>query len=184
MVKIILLDRDGVINKNNKDQYVRSWEHFEFLPGSIEAIKKITDLGIEIFVISNQAGVAKGLYTEEELSRMTQNMLGAIKAGGGNVNKVHYCLHRDEDACDCRKPKTGLFEQAIVGRKVDPGQVFVIGDSARDIQAGQKLGFRTILVLSGNTKDREEINDFELKPDFIAKDLLDAVDTVIVKENN
>ncbi|MCP4650068.1 MAG: HAD family hydrolase [PVC group bacterium] len=179
---IILLDRDGVINKNVKGQYVSSWEGFEFLPRSLEAIRRLSESGLEINIVSNQAGVAKGIYTKAELDRITRNMLTKIEEAGGQIKAVYYCLHRDEDNCNCRKPKTGLYEQAIAGRKIDKEKVIVIGDSERDIVAGKKLGYRTILVLSGNTKNREAVDNFEVKPDSIALDLLDAVETVLVKE--
>ena len=181
MEKVIFLDRDGVINKDKKD-YVRSWAEFEFLPNVFAALRRLTELGYKIIIISNQAGVGKGLYTQENLTEMTEKMLQRIRRNSASIYSVHYCRHLDQDNCVCRKPKTGLFKQAILGKAVDLSETFFIGDSQRDIEAGKNLGCKTILVLSGHTKTEQEVGDFKFRPDFIAVDLLDAVESVIEKK--
>ncbi|MBU4477937.1 MAG: D-glycero-beta-D-manno-heptose 1,7-bisphosphate 7-phosphatase [Candidatus Omnitrophica bacterium] len=180
MDKIIFLDRDGVINKD-LNGYVTAWPEFEFLPNVLEAIKRLSELGFKVVVVSNQAGVAKGYYTAETLARITAQMLETVRAAGGRIFSVHYCTHRDEDDCICRKPKTGLFKQALAGISVNLKETFFVGDNERDIEAGKKMGCRTILVLSGITKTKADVYNFKHRPDFIADDLWDAVERIIAK---
>ena len=188
-MKIIFLDRDGVINRDpGFGGYVTSWEEFEFLPGALEAIKKLNQAGFDVIVISNQAGVAKELYTLQDLDEITKNMLKEVEKAGARIHAVHYCLHKDEDNCSCRKPKTGLFSQATKGLQASPvrnrrfsngvnfSDTFFVGDNRRDVLAGKAIGCKTIFVLSGNTK----LQDLDVKPDFIAKDLLVAVDKIVL----
>lgn len=178
VTKAIFLDRDGVINKDpGFGGYVTSWKEFEFLPGALEALKKLSRAGYEIIVISNQAGVAKGLYTLQDLNEITKNMLKGIKEAGAKIRSVHYCPHRDEDDCNCRKPKTGLLLQATDGLKVAFSDTFFVGDNRRDILAGKAAGCKTIFVLSGNTR----LEDLDVKPNFIARDLLQAVEKIVLK---
>lgn len=176
--RVIFLDRDGVINRDPTGGYVTNWEDFHFLDGSKEAIKKLTDSGYEVILISNQAGVAKGLYTLEALDEITRRMTAEIEKAGGKIGSVFYCPHRDEDNCDCRKPKTGLFRKATEGLDIDFGKTYFIGDGVMDIEAGRNAGCKTILVLSGKTSidDRE---NWTAQPDYIFKDLLEAVNWLL-----
>jgi len=178
-MKIIFLDRDGVINRDSGfGAYVTSWKVFEFLPGSLLALKKLHQAGYRVIVISNQAGVSKGLYTKQDVDELTQNMQKEVAAAGGKLEAVHYCLHQDSDNCDCRKPKTGMFAQATKGMEINFADTFFVGDSRRDVLAAKAIGAKSIFVLSGNTK----LADLDVKPDFIAKDLLNAVERIILKD--
>lgn len=180
MEKVIFIDRDGVINQdpmaaNTGKEYITDWAEFHFLPGVLGAFKKLAENSYKVIIISNQAGVGKGIYTREKLDEITGNMLDQIEAAGGKIHSVQYCVHKKEDNCDCRKPNTGLFKKAIEGLNVDFKKTYFIGDTKRDIEAGRKIGCRTILVLSGKVKDSEEVNSWMIKPDFIKKDLSGAV---------
>jgi len=154
--KYVFLDRDGVINKDGGDSdkgYITCWENFEFLPGVVEAIKKITVRGYKVIVISNQQGVAKGYYTKEDLDEITENMVKAIKDAGGDIEDVYYCTHLKDENCDCRKPKPGLFIKAKKDHEIeDLRGSFFIGDTESDMQVGQREGLRNILVLTGKNK--------------------------------
>ena len=175
-MKAIFLDRDGVINRDpGFGGYITSWKGFEFLPGSLEAIKKLNQAGFEIVVISNQGGVAKGLYALKDLDEITQNMLREIEKAGGRIRSVHYCPHKDEDSCNCRKPETGLFSQATKGLQVNFADSFFVGDNRRDVLAAKAIGCKSIFVLSGNTK----LEELDVRPDFVARDLLEAVEKII-----
>jgi D-glycero-D-manno-heptose 1,7-bisphosphate phosphatase len=179
-LRLIFLDRDGVINVDpGPGLYVTRWGEFQFLPGAIDAIRKLTEEGYEIVVISNQAGVTKGLYTMEVLEEMTRNMVHEIEKRGGRLRSVHYCPHVDDDNCDCRKPRTGLLKTATQGLTVNFKDTFFIGDGITDIKAGKDIGAKTILVLSGKTslKDRAQ---WDVEPDYIAQDLKDAVERIIL----
>jgi len=177
-MKIIFIDRDGVINKD-LFAYVTSWERFTFLDGSLEALKKLTGSGYEIVIISNQAGVSKGDYSLEELNVINENMLIEIETVAGKRPNTYYCTHTDEDNCGCRKPKLGLFRQAEkkLG-KVNYKNVYYIGDQERDIETAKNLGAKSILVLSGRT-DKEELKDWDIKPDHVKENLMDAVNLVL-----
>jgi len=178
-MKTIFLDRDGVINRDpGFGGYVTCWEKFEFLPGSLEALKELNQAGFGVIVISNQAGVAKGLYTKQDLDELTGNMLREVEAVGGRITAVNYCTHQDEDNCDCRKPKTGMFHKAAEGLDVNFSKTFFIGDSRRDVLAGRAVGCKTIFVRSGNTK----LEDLDVPCDFVTKDLLEAVDKIVLKK--
>lgn len=178
-MKLILLDRDGVINKDpQKKLYVTKWVDFHFLPGAISAIKRLNKAGFKIAVISNQAGVAKGLFSKTDLNLVTKKMLAKIKARGGGIKKVYYCLHRNEDNCCCRKPKTGLLKKAVSYFNAFPRQIFFIGDSRFDVEAGHKFGCKTILVLSGKSR-LKDIKNWPVRPDYVTKDLNSAVDLVV-----
>ncbi len=186
MDKIIFIDRDGVINQdpmaaNTRKEYITDWPEFHFLPGVLEALKRLTKNGYKIIIVSNQAGVGKGIYTKDKLDEITKNMLREIEAAGGKIHSVQYCIHTKEDNCDCRKPNTGLFKKAIEGLSVDFTNTYFIGDTKRDILAGKKIGCRTILVLSGKTKDKSKVSGWEIKPDVIAKDLNEAVNGIIME---
>lgn len=183
MKGIIFLDRDGVINKYPGNfKYVESQKDFIFLPRVKEAIALLTKAGYKIFVISNQAGVSKRIYSKETLSGITKNMLNEIERSGGRIEEVLYCIHTEEENCNCRKPKTGLINQVLaVGGYVDKKQSFFIGDSIRDIKTGKNAALKTILVLSGREKI-ENKDSWEIQPDFIAEDLYEAAEIIISQD--
>lgn len=179
-MKIIFLDRDGVINNYPGDtRYITNWSEFYFLPGTKQAIRKLTEAGFKIFIISNQAGVTKGVYSLKTLDGITKNMLKDIGLSGGRIEDVFYCIHREGDNCSCRKPKTGLIDRAM--EKFDyrhSPSVYFIGDSIIDVQTGKNSGCKTILVLSGKESLGNKPN-WETQPDYIFKDLQEAVDFII-----
>jgi len=180
--KLVFLDRDGVINKDPggwvPSSYVTNVDEFIFLPGSVEAIKKLCNSGYEIIVVSNQAGLSKGHYTKKTLDKITAKMIGELKKYGGTLKKVYYCIHQNSDNCACRKPKTGLFEMAKKELDTEIAGSYIIGDGKRDIEAGKKVGLKTILLLSGKTKAKD-IDEWEIKPDFVFKNLLAAVNFIL-----
>ncbi|MFH0712324.1 MAG: HAD-IIIA family hydrolase, partial [Candidatus Jorgensenbacteria bacterium] len=148
--KIVLLDRDGVINKRAlKADYIKTWSEFEFLPGSIEAIKMLSDDGYEIYVITNQPGVARGMMTKESLDEINQKMKEELKKNGADINGLYQCLHGWNDGCDCRKPKPGLLYEAAFENDFDLTKAVFIGDDERDLEAGEAAGCRTILLKPG-----------------------------------
>jgi len=185
-MKVIFLDRDGVINRYPGDfEYVKSWEEFQFLPKIKPALKKLNAQGFKIFVVSNQAGISKNVYSQEALDLITKNMLKELKDDAIEISEVYYCIHRQEDNCSCRKPNTGLIEQALnelkkEGYKVKLEDSYFIGDTIRDIETGKKAGLKTILVFSGKEKS-ENKNNWQVFPDFTAQDLYEAVEKIIIQ---
>lgn len=176
-MKVVFLDRDGVINEfPGNGKYVTKLKEFRFIPGSLEALRILTEKDYTIFVISNQAGVAKGVYTRDKLNHITRNMLQEVRAAGGRIKKVFYCTHRSDDGCDCRKPEIGSVRRALelMNKTIRSAQkAFFIGDTEVDILAGHNAGCKTIFVLSGR-ENRRHMRGWTVKPDFIAQDLLAA----------
>ena len=180
--KIIFIDRDGVINKDpggwTKHNYVTRPKEFKFLSGSKEAVKKLNDAGYEIIIISNQAGINRGYYSKDELDIVSSKMLEEMKNEGALIKKVYYCVHQPGDNCDCRKPKVGLFKEAEKQLGIKAGGTYFIGDAKTDIEAGENMGLKTILVLSGKTS-LEDIRSLEVKPGYIFDNLLEAVEFIL-----
>ena len=151
MSKVILLDRDGVINrKAAAGDYVKDWGEFEFLPGAIEAIRLLTQNGYDIYIITNQRGIARGMMSEHDLEVIHTRMKEELKKNGATIKQIYYCPHSDEDNCDCRKPKPGLLLRAANEHDFDLTKVVFIGDDQPDIEAGNAAGCKVIMVEPGN----------------------------------
>ena len=149
------------------------------MPNAKEALALLTRAGYEILVVSNQGCVARGLISQEDLGLITQDMMKAVEAEGGKIGGVFYCLHETKDQCECKKPKIGLFKEASRGRAINFQSTFFIGDSAEDVEAGENIGCKKILVLSGRTRREEETDQFPVKPDVIKKDILEAAQWIL-----
>ena len=181
-MKAVFLDRDGVINKYpGHRKYVTSLKKFRFIPGAKRALKRLGDSGYAIFVISNQAGVSKGVYSRSTLDRITSHMLKELKKYGIDIAAVYYCTHRPDARCPCRKPKTGMVKKALKEHGL-PARIlkssFFVGDSIMDVQTAANAGLRSILVFSGREKARNR-RLWPLEPDFTAKDLSGAAQIII-----
>ncbi len=181
--KTVFLDRDGVISVFTPNDYIKNWKEFKFIPGAVEGLKILCKNNYRLVIISNQAGVNKGLFTKKSLDDLTKKMLDVLKKQGVEVAKIYYCPHTPEENCDCRKPKPGAFYRAQkeLGN-IDLKDAFFVGDSDIDIQAGKAAGTKTILVLSGKTKSAEETKDWQVKPDYIARDLTSASEIILKTE--
>jgi len=178
-MKVIFLDRDGVINQYpGHKQYVVSAQGMRLLPGVCKAIARLTKAGFKIFIISNQAGVGKGIYSREELSRITDKLLKGIEKAGGKITATHYCTHRPEENCRCRKPKAGMIEIVRKKYRFNAEKAFFIGDSIRDVQTAHAAGLQSILVLSGREKLSNR-NNWQDIPDFIFPNLISAVSLIL-----
>lgn len=156
--RLVILDRDGVINRESKD-FIRSPAEWVPLPGSLEAIAALGAGGFDVVVASNQSGVARGLFTPATLADIHRRMTSAIEAAGGRLAGIYFCPHGPDDGCDCRKPKPGLLRQVEAAFGTSLAGVPAIGDSARDLQAAQAVGARAILVRTGNGRETEAALD-------------------------
>lgn len=180
--KVIFIDRDGVLNEDPIGDYVKSWQDFRFIPGTLQALKKLNNAGFDIVIISNQAGIGDGAYTETALKEITDNMLAELKKERIPIRGIYYCLHGKEADCACRKPKTGLFEQAARDIFFEPSQTYFIGDKVSDVQAGKNFGLRTLFVLTGHGKyDQARLKEGE-QPERILTSLREAVDYLLSRE--
>lgn len=145
--RVVFLDRDGVINKKPpKADYVKKWEEFEFLPDVISAIKLLNDNKYQVYIISNQPGIARGMMTKDDLENINKNFEEELAKYGAKVDGVYMCLHGWDEGCDCRKPKPGLLLDASFDHGIDLRSAVFIGDDERDLQAGEAAGCKTILI--------------------------------------
>ena len=176
---VVFMDRDGVINEN-RDDYVRSVDDLVFLPGALESLARLRQAEIPVVVVSNQAGVGRGLLDPEELQRINETMCRAISESGGEIRGVYCCIHRKDEGCDCRKPEIGLLRRACEDHGLSLDDSYLIGDGESDMEAGRKAGCVTILVLSGRSS-AEDVANWRAKPDHIVSDLSAAVDFILVR---
>ena len=144
----VLLDRDGVINYDS-DEYIKSAEEWMPLPGSLEAIALFNKKNYKVVVITNQSGLARGLYNETILTEMHNKMHRLTQAKGGRIENIYYCPHLPEDNCQCRKPKPGLLTDFARDKNIRLKNIYFIGDKLADVQAAEAAGARPILVKTG-----------------------------------
>jgi D-glycero-D-manno-heptose 1,7-bisphosphate phosphatase len=180
----IFLDRDGTIN--NEVEFLRTSDQLKLIPRSADAIAELNELGFKIFILTNQSGIARGILTENDLHRIHTKLLQLLEEQNAHIDKIYYCPHHPEGsiekytkACECRKPKPGMYRAAAKEYNIDLSRSFVIGDKMIDIQAGNNCGAHTILVLTGYGKtELEDCRRNGVKIDYIAKDLYEAVQFV------
>jgi D-glycero-D-manno-heptose 1,7-bisphosphate phosphatase len=147
-VKLIILDRDGVINRDS-DQFIKSPDEWRPIPGSLEAIARLNHAGFRVVVATNQSGIGRGLFDMATLNAIHEKMYKALALVGGRVDALFYCPHTADAQCECRKPRTGMLKEIGVRFGVDLADVPCIGDSLRDLAAAEAVGAQPILVLSG-----------------------------------
>ena len=145
--KSLFIDRDGVINKSvPAPGYVTRIEDFEFLPKTFESLKKLSHAGYDFYVITNQAGIGRKQTTPEEVATLHDYMSKEFEKNGTPIRGIYMCPHKNEDACQCRKPKPGLLLQAMKEHKLDPKDVIFVGDRETDMEAARGAGVRGVLI--------------------------------------
>lgn len=147
-MKLIILDRDGVIN-HDSDAFIRSPEEWVPLPGSLDAITRLGRAGYRVVVATNQSGVARGLFDLGTLGAIHAKMHQAVAGAGGRIDAIFFCPHGPEADCTCRKPRPGMLLEILQRFRAAPAEVHAIGDSLRDLQAAHAAGCRPVLVLTG-----------------------------------
>ncbi|MEY4283699.1 MAG: D-glycero-beta-D-manno-heptose 1,7-bisphosphate 7-phosphatase [Betaproteobacteria bacterium] len=182
--KLVIVDRDGTLNIDS-DDYVKSADEWSPYPNALHAIARLNHAGWHVVVVTNQSGLGRGLFDMATLNAMHEKMHRALAAVGAKVDAIFFCPHTPEDACQCRKPASGLFEQIRerYGRPLDG--VPNVGDSLRDLQAGDALGCESHLVLTGKG---EAFRDRPLSEHFPAntrvhEDLLAFADWFLAREH-
>jgi histidinol-phosphate phosphatase family protein len=147
--RVVFLDRDGVINKKLEGDYVKFYDEFTFLPGVIETIRKIKQKGLMVIIITNQSGIGRGIMSEDDLTKVHEQMLDDLEKEGVTIDAIYHCPHSPDNGCDCRKPKDGLFKQALMDFNIDLKNSWMIGDEQKDVEAGEKAGCKTYLLSKG-----------------------------------
>ena len=147
-MKLVILDRDGVINQDS-DQFIKNTTEWKPIPGSLEAIAKLNHAGYRVVVASNQSGIGRGLLDMGALNAINDKMYRVLAQVGGRIDALFYCPHAAEANCECRKPKAGMFIDISQRFNVDLAGVPSVGDSLRDLQAAASVGAQPMLVLTG-----------------------------------
>lgn len=180
MRKAIFLDRDGVINEDISP-YVRHRSQLKLFPWAADSLVRLNEAGFDIYVISNQQGVALGITPQEELNACSEVINSAVRDSGFQIKKFFYCTAKDADNHPWRKPSPGMIVSAGEEFGFDPSGSFIIGDKWSDIEAAARAGCKGLLVLTGVTPDDERWKSWEFPPVQVFKLLKEAVDFVIAE---
>lgn len=176
----IILDRDGVINYDS-DLYIKSPEEWRAIPGSLDAIAQLNRCGFSVFVVTNQSGVARGLYDLMMLDRIHEKMLEELATVGGTIDEIFFCPHHPNDQCVCRKPNPGLLYQIQEKHGVPLDNTYFIGDSLCDVRAARAAQCNPMLVLTGNGERHLKLNpELVDVPNF--PDLAHAVEFILCQK--
>ncbi len=189
--RAVFLDRDGTINE--EVGYVNHLERFKLLPKTGEAIRLLNRNGIKVVVVTNQAGVARGYFPEPLIHLIHGKMKDNLGEEGAHLDGIYYCPHHPDvgeppyrQKCRCRKPETGMIEKAVKDLGIECSKSYMIGDRGADIEFGRRIGTKTILVLTGYGKGEWEYfgRQWKSKPDFVAPDLYEAVQWILIQEGS
>lgn len=185
----IFLDRDGTIN--DEVGYLDSADKLRIIPAAFKAVRLINSSGMKAVVITNQAGVAKGLFTEEFVREINEQIQSALLAQGALIDRFYFCPHHPTEGidpyrliCNCRKPEPGLLLQAAVDLNIDLARSYFIGDRLRDVETAHRAGAKGVLVMTGYGQDLmqksgpDRANELN-QPDYIAQDILEAVHWIL-----
>lgn len=175
---LVILDRDGVINEDS-DAYVKSASEWIPIPGSVEAIAELSKAGFTLIVATNQSGLARGYFSEAELTAMHAKMLALVEQAGGKIEGIYHCPHGPDDQCDCRKPKPGMLQQIAADLSLDIAGSYIIGDSKRDLQAGIAMGCHPILVKTGKGQRTLEQAGLNIPNLIVCADLAQAAQHIL-----
>ncbi len=173
-MKAVFLDRDGVINED--PGFVYKIKDFKFLPNAIEGLKLLKDF--KLFIVTNQSGIGKGIFNLEDFLGFNGHLVNELKKNNIKIEKTYSCPHKKKDNCECRKPKIKFLKDAEKEFGIDLKKSFVVGDRKSDFDMGKSSGCKTIHVLTGHGLDSKN----DVKPDYFAKDLLDAAKWILENE--
>ena len=186
MNKTTFLDRDGVIIQE-PPHYIYRPDQLHFIPGSIEAIKLLNENDFLVVIVTNQAGVAYGHYSENDVLVFHKLMKRKLEKKNAKIDAIYYCPHHPESKiekyrvdCNCRKPKSGMLQKAEKDLNIDFKKSFMVGDKISDIEAGRSVGCKTVMVLTGHGREESKIKNIGY--DFITNDLYHAIEHILYKE--
>ena len=178
-MKLVILDRDGVINQDSAT-FIKNPNEWIPIPNSLEAIALLNQHGFRVALATNQSGIARGYFDMVTLNAIHDKMHKALAQVGGRIDAVFYCPHAADDGCDCRKPKTGMIEEIARRFSVDLSKVFGVGDALRDLQAFANAGCNPILVRTG--KGDETSNLALPEGTLVMADLAEAAQYIVAQE--
>jgi D-glycero-D-manno-heptose 1,7-bisphosphate phosphatase len=172
--RFVLLDRDGtiIIEKH----YLSDPDGVELIEGAADGLRKLAALGLGLVVVTNQSAIGRGLFDAERLDAIHHRMLDQLRAQGVRLEGIYFCPHLPGDGCGCRKPRTGLVEQAAEQLRFDASRSFVVGDATSDIELGRAIGATTLLVRTGYGAETQA--QARTPADYVVKDLHEAADVI------
>jgi D-glycero-D-manno-heptose 1,7-bisphosphate phosphatase len=175
----VFLDRDGTISE--EVGYLNHISRFRMLSGVAAAIRKLNDARLPVVVVTNQSGVGRGYFPESLVQEVHERMVSDLAAEGARLDGVYYCPHVGADECSCRKPKTGMLEQAASELRLDLKKSFVVGDRGGDVAVAHRAGCKSVLVRTGFGEGELvwHAAKWPHQPDFVAKDLSQAVEWIL-----
>ncbi len=176
-MKLVILDRDGVINQDSAN-YIKSPNEWIPIPNSLEAISLLNQNGYSVVIATNQSGVGRGLYGIEELNNIHAKMIKMLAELGGSIDAIFFCTHTEEDRCDCRKPEIGMLVEIKDRFSVSFEDICGVGDSLRDLEAFEKVGMQPILVKTGNGENTFLEGKYP-KQSLVFDDLFEAASKII-----
>lgn len=177
--RLVILDRDGVINEDS-DDYIKSLDEWRPIPGSIAAIARLSRAGYKIGVATNQSGIARGYFDEIALANMHAALCALVEDEGGQVDAICYCPHGPKDGCHCRKPAPGLLEQISAELQLPIAGAWYVGDTAKDLELGLAQGCRSVLVRTGKGRQTESQLEAAVRAAVVVvDDLADAADYIL-----
>ncbi|MBA2408910.1 MAG: D-glycero-beta-D-manno-heptose 1,7-bisphosphate 7-phosphatase [Gammaproteobacteria bacterium] len=180
-MRVIILDRDGVINYDSS-AYIKSPGEWRPIPGSLDAIARFTQAGYRVMIASNQSGLGRGLFDAPALDAIHNKLRARLASLGGRIDAIFYCPHLPSDDCDCRKPKPGLLWQIARLPGVTLTEALAVGDSLRDLQAAASARVETVLVRTGNGAHTESMGDVPASV-RVFDDLAAVADHYLVRAN-
>ena len=178
-MKLIILDRDGVINEDS-DDYIKSPDEWMPIPGSLDAIARLNHAGYSVAIASNQSGIARGYFSLETLAAMSVKMNDMLALLGGRIDAMFFCPHGPKDGCDCRKPKPGMLTEIGNRFQTGLGNVFFVGDNMNDVKAAQAAGAIPLVVRTGKGEQTARMvadNDADIP---VYNDLADVANAILV----
>ncbi len=181
-MKIIILDRDGVINEVRDNDVIKNQDDFIPIEGSYDAISRLCQQDYRVIVITNQSGIARGLITIDEVNAVHQHMQQTVASVGGRIDAVLFCPHKPDDDCNCRKPRPGMLHSLMERLDIELNGVYLIGDSLRDVQTAMVVGATPVLVKTGHgaktVEENKHLENVEVFDDLAAfvDQLLEADD--------
>jgi D-glycero-D-manno-heptose 1,7-bisphosphate phosphatase len=179
-IRYVFLDRDGVLNRKMPEGvYVTGWAQFDWLPGAEEAIGRMNRSGLTVILVTNQRGIALGKLSDADLNEIHSRMVDHLAGHDAHIDAIFYCPH-DRGQCQCRKPGTGLFEQAIERfPEANAQNSVVVGDSLSDIQAGKRMGMKTVFIAGDPVLQKPGAATAAQNADAVASSLMDAVESYL-----
>lgn len=175
----LFLDRDGVLIEN-RDGYVRSWDDVELFDQAREALALVKDSPYVVVVVTNQAGVGRGVMTLDHVESLNERILDAFRQQGAEILAAYLCPHHPDEQCECRKPNPGMLLQAAREHGLDLSRSYMVGDAVSDLEAGQAAGARGLMVRTGRGRAQEALLDSSAHPDWrVVDDLLSAVRLIL-----